>query len=111
MSELILCRCKGVDFGDSSQLAPAACNSNASSNYMGSTVLLDVNSNTPGASPVASALDCCLACIGNAQVALETEVVRKLTLSLVVLEASMGTTRLLHFSISQCSSTRGNELI
>ena len=26
------------------------------------TVLLDVNSNTPGAPPVASAVDCCLAC-------------------------------------------------
>ena len=46
----------------------SACNTNASSNYMGSTVLLDVNSNTPGAPPVASALDCCLACMGNAQV-------------------------------------------
>ncbi|CAK0783597.1 hypothetical protein CVIRNUC_006796 [Coccomyxa viridis] len=56
-----------VDFGDTSQLASAACNSNATSNYMGRTVLLDVNSNTPGAPPVASALDCCLACIGNAQ--------------------------------------------
>ncbi|CAL5218939.1 g689 [Coccomyxa viridis] len=62
-----LSRCNRVDFGDTSQLGMSACNTNASSNYMGSTVLLDVNSNTPGAPPVASALDCCLACMGNAQ--------------------------------------------
>ncbi|CAL5218938.1 g688 [Coccomyxa viridis] len=62
-----LSRCNRFDFGDTSELAQSVCNSNASSNYMGSTVLLDVNSNTPGAPPVASALDCCLACIGNAQ--------------------------------------------
>ncbi len=61
-------RCNKVDFGDTSTVGMSACNTNASSNYMGSTVLLDVNSNTPGAPPVASALDCCLACMGNAQV-------------------------------------------
>ena len=64
----IWCRCNRQDFWDTNQFAQSTCNSNASSNYMGSTVLLDVNSNTPGAPPVASALDCCLACIGNAQV-------------------------------------------
>ena len=64
----IWCRCNRVDFGDTSQLGMSACNTNASSNYMGSTVLLDVNSNTPGAPPVASAQDCCMACLGNAQV-------------------------------------------
>ena len=63
------CRCNKVDLGDTSQLAMSACHTNASTNYMGSTVLLDVNSNTPGAPPVASAQDCCLACLGNAQVA------------------------------------------
>lgn len=67
-SGITWCRCNRFDFGDTSELAQSVCNSNASSNYMGSTVLLDVNSNTPGAPPVASALDCCLACIGNAQV-------------------------------------------
>ncbi len=64
----IWCRCNRQDYWDTSQFAQSTCNSNASSNYMGSTVLLDVNSNTPGAPPVASGLDCCLACIGNAQV-------------------------------------------
>ena len=33
----------------------------------GHTLLLDVNSNTPGAPPVASAVECCLACVGNLQ--------------------------------------------
>ena len=31
----------------------------------GHKLLLDVNSNTPGAPPIASAVDCCLACIGR----------------------------------------------
>ena len=69
-STYIWCRCNRVDFGDTSQVGMSACNTNASSNYMGNTVLLDVNSNTPGAPPVASAQDCCMACLGNAQVQL-----------------------------------------
>ena len=36
----------------------------------GNTLLLDVNSNTPGAPPVSSAQDCCLACMANARVML-----------------------------------------
>ena len=67
-SKMPLLRCNKVDFGNTSVTEMSACNTNASSNYMGNTVLLDVNSNTPGAPPVASALDCCLACMGNAQV-------------------------------------------
>jgi len=63
-----MCRCSRLDFGDTSKISMSACNVNASANYMGTTILLDVNSNTPGAPPVASAQDCCLACSGNAGV-------------------------------------------
>ena len=34
----------------------------------GTTVVMDINTNTPGAPPVASSVDCCLACMSNAKV-------------------------------------------
>ena len=34
----------------------------------GTIVVMDINTNTPGAPPVASSLDCCLACMSNAKV-------------------------------------------
>ena len=93
MKVSIWCRCNRVDLGDTSQLGMSACNTNASSNYMGSTVLLDVNSNTPGAPPVASAQDCCMACLANAQVQRRAHHAQdSFTLSLLILEANTSST-------------------
>ncbi|KAK9915641.1 hypothetical protein WJX75_001976 [Coccomyxa subellipsoidea] len=47
--------------------APAACKANKSANYMGKVVQLDINSQTPGAPVVATAADCCAACVANPQ--------------------------------------------
>ena len=41
---------------------------NAMSVMQGTTIVMDINTNTPGAPPVASSLDCCLACMSNTKV-------------------------------------------
>ncbi|BDA43914.1 hypothetical protein COCOBI_05-0970 [Coccomyxa sp. Obi] len=51
---------------DISSNAPVGCNANTA-NYMGKIVRMDVNSQTPGAPIVATAADCCAACVADVQ--------------------------------------------